>query len=215
LTRIDSKLYAIVDVDTCRAKNLAVVEFAQAVCEARPRYLQLRAKHATARETLELLDAIVPIAQRHGVLTFANDRADLALFARTDGVHVGQQDLPIAQVRSIAPALRIGISTHSEMQLQAALGVVPDYVAIGPIFATTSKANADSPVGISGLVVAARLARAAQIPLVAIGGISLDRLREVAPHADYIAMIGALVPNSCRINDVAAHVARISAELAG
>jgi len=215
LTRIDSKLYAIVDVDTCRATNLPVVEFAQAVCAARPRYVQLRAKHATARETLALLDAIVPIAQRHGVLAFANDRADLALLAQTDGVHVGQADLPLALVRSIGPALRIGISTHDATQLQAALRAAPDYVAFGPVYATTSKANADSPVGISGLVVAARLARAAQIPLVAIGGISLDRAGEVAPHADYVAMIGALIPNSRRIDDVAAHVARINAELAG
>jgi thiamine-phosphate pyrophosphorylase len=215
LTRIDSKLYAIVDVDVCRANKLPVAEFAQAVCAARPRYVQLRAKRATARETLELLDAIVPIAHRYGVLVFANDRADLALLARTDGVHVGQEDLPIDLVRSIGPALRMGLSTHNETQLQAALLAAPDYVAYGPVYSTTSKANADSPVGIADLVMAARLARAAQIPLVAIGGISLERLREVAPHADFIAMIGALVPSSGRIEDVTAHVARINAELAG
>lgn len=214
MIRIDSKLYAIVDVDVCRAKNLPVVEFAQAVCAAQPRYVQLRAKQATARETLELLDAIVRVAERHGVLAFANDRADLALLARSDGVHVGQEDLPIAQVRSIAPALRIGVSTHNAPQLQAALRAAPDYVAFGPVYCTTSKANADGPVGISDLVAAARLARAAQIPLVAIGGVSRERLRDVAPHADLVAMISALVPDSGHLNDVTAHVARINAELA-
>ncbi len=204
-----STLYAIIDVDTCQAHSLAVVEFARAVCASRPRYIQLRAKHSSARDTLSLLRAIVPLARANGVLTFANDRADLALLADADGVHVGQDDLPVAQVRRIAPALRVGVSTHDEAQLRAALPEMPDYVAYGPVFATASKSDAQDTVGLAGLVTAARLARAAHIPLVAIGGIDRARLSEVAEHADWIAMIGALVPESCRIDDVTAHIQRL------
>jgi thiamine-phosphate pyrophosphorylase len=206
-----SKLYAIVDADTCGARQLSILDFARAVCIARPRYVQLRAKHSSARETLELLRALVPIAGQHGVLLFANDRADLALLAGTDGVHVGQEDLPVPQVQRAAPSLRIGFSTHNEAQLRAALTQPLHYVAFGPVYSTTSKENADNPVGVSGLVAAALLARAAQIPLVAIGGITRERIAEVAPHVDYIAMIGALVPPSGRIEDVTAHVAELNA----
>jgi thiamine-phosphate pyrophosphorylase len=210
LIPLESKLYAIVDVDTCRARNLDVIAFTRAVCAARPRYVQLRAKHASARETLAWLDEIVPIAQKSGVLVFANDRADLALLTGADGVHVGQEDLPLTELRRVLPSLRAGFSTHNEAQLRAALKQAPDYVAFGPIYATISKANADTPVAISGLVTAALLARAAQIPLVAIGGITKERMPEVAPHADYIAVIGALVPESGRIEDVTAHVSELN-----
>ena len=108
-TESSARLYAIVDVDICQARGMAVVEFALAVCASRPRCIQLRAKHSTARDTLSLLRAIIPIARANGVLTFANDRPDLALLANADGVHVGQDDLPVAQVREVAPALRVGI----------------------------------------------------------------------------------------------------------
>lgn len=210
MTPLESRLYAIVDVDTCRLHNLAVADFARAVCAAKPHYVQLRAKHATARDVVAWLDVMVPVAHQHGVLAFANDRADLALLARADGVHIGQDDLPIEDVRRIAPALRAGFSTHSEAQLRRALALGLDYVAFGPIYPTNSKANADDPVGIAGLVTAARLARAAQVPLVAIGGITRERLPEVAPHADYVALIGALIPASGRIEDVTAHVTKIN-----
>jgi thiamine-phosphate pyrophosphorylase len=211
VTPSHSKLYAIVDVDTCRSRQLPVLEFARAVCAARPRYVQLRAKHSSARETLELLTTLVPVARQHGVLVFANDRADLALLAGTDGVHVGQDDLPVAELQRIAPKLQVGFSTHSESQLHAALTQPLTYVAFGPVYSTTSKINPDATVGISGLVTASRLARAAQIPLVAIGGITRERITEVAPHAAYVAMIGALVPPNGRIRDVTAHVAELDA----
>jgi len=210
VTPNQSKLYAIVDVDTCRARGLGVLEFARAVCAAKPRFVQLRAKHATARETLELLHALVTIAKSQGVIAFANDRADLALLTRADGVHVGQADLPVVEIRGIAPELRVGFSTHDEQQLRAGLEQRPDYVAFGPIYSTTSKENADPPVAISGLVTAARLALAAQIPLVAIGGITRERIAQVAPHADCIALIGALVPESGRLQDVTAHVSELN-----
>lgn len=209
LTETSLRLYAIIDVDTCEVRGLPVVEFARAVCAARPRCIQLRAKHSTARDTLSLLRAIVPLARSNGVLTFANDRPDLALLADADGVHVGQDDLPVVQVRDVAPALRVGVSTHDEAQLRAALAETPDYVAYGPVYSTASKTDAKASVGISGLVTAARLARAAQIPLVAIGGIHRARIAEVAEYADLVAMIGALVPDTGRIDDITVHIQRL------
>ena len=209
LTETSSRLYAIIDVDTCQAHGLAVVEFARAICAARPRCVQLRAKHSTARDTLSLLRAIVPLARSNGALIFANDRPDLALLTDADGVHLGQDDLPVARVRDIAPSLRLGVSTHDEAQLRAALVETPDYVAYGPIYATASKIDAESCVGISGLVTAARLAHAARIPLVAIGGINRERIAEVLEHADLVSMIAALVPESGRIDDVTEHINRL------
>jgi thiamine-phosphate pyrophosphorylase len=208
-TETSTRLYAIVDVDTCQARGLPVVEFAGAVCAARPRCVQLRAKHSTARDTLSLLRAIVPVARSHGVLVFANDRPDLAMLADADGVHVGQDDLPVARVREVVPSLRVGVSTHGEEQLRSALAEIPDYIACGPIYPTASKTDAESAVGISGLAAAALMARAARIPLVAIGGINRERVAEVAEHADLIAMIAALIPDSGRLDDVTEHVTRL------
>jgi thiamine-phosphate pyrophosphorylase len=209
MTETNSRLYAIIDVDTCQARGLEVVEFARAVCAARPRCIQLRAKHSTSRDTLNLLRAIVPLARSNGVLSFANDRPDLAMLADADGVHVGQDDLPVAQVREIASSLRVGVSTNGEAQLRAALAETPDYVACGPIFSTASKPDAEEAVGISGLADSSRLARAARIPLVAIGGINRACLAEVFEHADLVAMIAALVPESGRLQDVTEHVVRL------
>jgi thiamine-phosphate pyrophosphorylase len=189
-------LYPIVDVDTLRARGLAILEFAGAVLEARPSVLQLRAKTSGARETLELLRALKPLCRAAGALLFANDRPDLALLAEVDGVHVGQGDLGLTEVRAFAPALRVGVSTHRLAELDAALDQRPEYVAFGPVFATQSKSDHEPLVGLAGLGLAGERARAAGIPLVAIGGIGLDQAPEVARHASAAAVIGALMPRA-------------------
>jgi thiamine-phosphate pyrophosphorylase len=208
------RLYAIIDVETCELRGLHVLDFARQVFAAQPRIAQLRAKRSTARETLELLRGLVGVARQQGVLVFANDRPDLALLAGADGVHVGQDDLPLSVVRTIAPNLRLGVSTHSEAQLRQALIEAPDYVAIGPIYNTVSKQDAQATVGLVGLVAAARITRAANIPLVAIGGIEESRIGEVAAHADWIAVISALLPKSGRLADVTAHVQALNQAIA-
>jgi thiamine-phosphate pyrophosphorylase len=190
-------LYPIVDVDSLRDLDGAarsVVEFAECVLEARPPLLQLRAKHSGTGETLELLRALRPLCSAAGTWLIANDRADLAVLAGCDGVHVGQGDLPLPIVRLIAPGLRVGVSTHDLTQLAAALAEKPDYVAFGPVYGTVSKERPDETVGVSGLAAAHALARAAGIPLVAIGGITLERTAEVAPHCELAAVIAALHP---------------------
>lgn len=187
-------LYPLVDLDTLAARGLEALEFARAVLAVRPPLLQLRAKRASPRETLELLRALVDPCREAGTLLFANDRPDLALLAGCDGVHVGQADLTVADVRRIAPALKIGVSTHDAAQLAAALAAEPDYVAFGPVFSTASKVNPEPVVGLAGLRSAVPLARAHGCPLVAIGGLDEERAAVVGELGVVGAVIGALVP---------------------
>lgn len=206
-------LYPIVDVDSLRelAKSpRSIVNFAEQVLSARPPLLQLRAKHSGARDTLELLRALRPLCTRAGTLLFANDRPDLAELAECDGVHVGQDDLPVALVRRLSPRLRIGVSTHDPAQLAAALAERPDYVALGPIFGTTSKERPDPIVGTEQLARAHEATRAANVPLVAIGGIDLARAAALGKHCDLIAVIAALTPQPGSLEGVSAATRALS-----
>jgi len=197
-------LYAIVDADAVLRAGFSVGAFAEAVLAARPAAIQLRDKRGGARATLEHLRTIAPMAARAGVPLFANDRPDLAVLARCDGVHVGQDDLPIAAARQIAPNLRVGVSTHDEAQVAAAIAERPDYIAVGPIFATASKANPDPIVGLDRLRAIAATIRAAlpQTPIVAIGGIDATTAKDVLAIADAVAVIGALT-NAASLDEVA------------
>ena len=164
------------------------------VLAARPAAASASRQDLGARETLELLRALVPLCRAAGTLLFANDRPDLAVLAGADGVHVGQSDLSVADVRRFAPALKVGTSTHDPRELEAALAERPDYVAFGPVFATGSKRNAEPVVGLDGLAYAVSRAREVGIPLVAIGGIDRDRAASVAGFGVLGAVIGGLVP---------------------
>jgi thiamine-phosphate pyrophosphorylase len=187
-------LYSIVDVTTLAARNIDPLAFAQAVLAARPAMLQLRAKDLPPRDTLGLLRALASLCHCHGVPLVANDRPDLALLAGCDMVHVGQTDMPIDRVRRIAPTLGVGLSTHNLAQLDVALAVRPAYVAFGPVFTTTSKENADPVVGVAEVRTASARAAIAGVPLVAIGGITLERASELVGVVDAIAVIGDLLP---------------------
>lgn len=190
-------LYAIVDTDALARRQLNLGEFAEAVFDARPAAVQLRDKSMSSRSTLHALREIAPMARRAGVPLFANDRADLAILAGVDGVHVGQDDLPPTLVRSLHPTLRIGLSTHDLPQLDAALGEpLLDYVALGPIFGTRSKERPSPTVGLDALRSLSVHARALRptLPLVAIGGITLESAREIGALCDAVAVIGALLP---------------------
>ncbi|HYQ18371.1 MAG TPA: thiamine phosphate synthase [Polyangiaceae bacterium] len=200
-------LYPIVDLDTLAKRQLAPLAFAEAVLTARPPLLQLRAKHQTPRAVLELLGQLKPLCARAGTLLFANDRPDLALLAGADGVHVGQDDVPLEAVRRLPGALRVGVSTHDHAQLAAALAQRPDYVAFGPIFATSSKQGADPALGLSALARASEMARVAGVPLVAIGGLTLALGPELAPLAVLPAVISDLLADGEASAAVAARAA--------
>jgi thiamine-phosphate pyrophosphorylase len=195
-------LYAIVDTKLLLARKMDPVAYARAVLAVRPAALQVRAKDRPAREILALLRAIGPLCRMARVPLVANDRADLAALGGCQMVHIGQDDLPYELVHRIAPQLGVGISTHTEEQLDRALAARPSYVAFGPVFATANKLNPDPVVGVRALEAAARTARKAGIPLVAIGGITLGVARDLAPFIDACAVIGDLFPEGATLADV-------------
>jgi thiamine-phosphate pyrophosphorylase len=187
-----SGCYPIVDFDACAAHGFDPALLGRIVIEQRPRLVQVRAKGKQAGALLAVLDALVGPAREADVLLVVNDRPDLAALAGAPVVHVGQEDLAVADVRRFDPTLGVGVSTHTLEQVQAALAARPDYVAFGPVFATGSKQRPERIVGAELLSEAHALTRAAQVPLVAIGGISTARLAAVRPHCEAAAVIAAL-----------------------
>jgi len=210
-------LYAIVDLTQLALHALDPVRFAQAVLVARPAALQVRAKELAARELLGLLRAIGSLCRVARVPMVANDRVDLAVLAGCDYVHVGQDDLSVERVHRVAPGLGVGLSTHTHEQLAEALTMRPDYVAYGPVFATTSKQNPDPCVGLEGLAQASARAREAGVTLVAIGGVTLERAPELRQWADASAAIHALLPTSkdAPYQEVTARAVALHAALGG
>jgi thiamine-phosphate pyrophosphorylase len=191
-------LYAIVDpLDTGRTpENLAADLVAGGA-----RLLQLRLKDASTRELLAAARAVRALTTRAGALLLINDRPDVARAAGADGVHLGQDDLPVAAARAVlGPGALIGVSTHDVEQARSAAADGADYVGVGPVFATSTKRGALPPRGLA-LVRAVRTA--VPLPLVAIGGITPETAAGVrAAGADAVAMIGALI----RAPDVTAAV---------
>lgn len=181
------RLYALTDASAPGSHVEQVREYA----DAGVRIIQVRDKLASSRALYETVVAALEITRPRGVRLIVNDRVDVALAAGADGVHVGQDDLPAESAREIlGPLAIIGISTHSLAQAAAAAGLPVDYVAIGPVFATTTKANPDPVVGLEGL----RAVRSAvTLPLVAIGGITLEKAPDVfAAGADSVAVVSDL-----------------------
>ena len=151
---------------------------ARAACAGGAAVVQLRAKRTIDREALAWCRAIRPITREAGALFIVNDRFDLALAAEADGVHLGQDDLPPGRVPPEArELLLIGHSTHDAEQARRACQEPIDYLAFGPVFGTTSKQSAYDARGLPALGEIAALA--GSLPLVAIGGIDLDRVAEV------------------------------------
>jgi thiamine-phosphate pyrophosphorylase len=207
-------LYPIVDLDTLEKRNVSPLAFAEAVLTARPAILQLRAKHQAPREVLALLRALMPLCRAAGTRLFANDRPDLALLAGADGVHVGQDDLPVSEVRALSAGLGVGVSTHDEAQLIEALSLRPDYVAFGPIFATASKLRADPELGTERLTRAAEHAQAAGVPLVAIGGLTLGNADQLGRLGVVAAVISDLLADGADATAISARALAFQTALA-
>ena len=181
------RLYAITDASA----GLSHVEQVEAFARGGARWVQVRDKRAAGRELYEIVVAALAVARPLGVKIVVNDRVDIALAAGADGAHVGQEDLPAEAAREILGLDRIvGVSTHTAEQAREAASLPVDYVAIGPVFATATKENPDAVVGLEGV----RAARAVvPMPLVAIGGITLEHAPEViAAGADSVAVVSDL-----------------------
>ncbi len=181
-------LYAIVDPSQSRGRDPERV--AEAILRGGCSILQLRMKSGADSARLSLARAIAALARSHGVPFVMNDRPDLAVLAQADGLHLGQDDLPIALARQITgSSISIGRSTHDEAQAQRAAQEGADVIAFGPIFETSSKENPDPVVGLPRL----RAVCDGPVPIVAIGGITHERaLAIAAAGARWGAAIGAV-----------------------
>jgi thiamine-phosphate pyrophosphorylase len=184
------RLYPIID-GGCFGETSELVAFAEELAAAGCTLLQYRNKRGNGRQTLEQARALRK-ALGKSVRLIMNDRADLCLAAEFDGVHVGQDDLSPASVRRmIGEQLWIGISTHNPLQVSEATRKPANYLAVGPIFATLSKANPDPVIGIEGVAQAKLLT---DKPLVAIGGITRENCRSIIEAgADSVAVISDLL----------------------
>ena len=190
------KLYAITDTELSNCSHIEIVE---RLLAGGARLIQLRDKEASAKEMFEAAQACIKLTRAAGARLIINDRVDIAMAADADGVHLGQDDLTVAEARALlGPGKIIGISTHSIAQVEAALVTSANYLAVGPIFTTTTKANPDPVVGLELLKQARQLT---SLPLVAIGGITLDSARAVlAAGAQSVAVISALYPLSTSLS---------------
>ncbi|MDE1154480.1 MAG: thiamine phosphate synthase [Acidobacteriaceae bacterium] len=185
------KFYVIVDKATLDARGIRVSCFAGEMARAGVKLLQLRDKTAAPQQVLRdaaaITKAFAGVSDAQLVL---NDRPDLARLAGWTGVHVGHKDMPPAAVHKVLPGAFVGLSTHNAEQIQQADASPVAYVAIGPVFATTTKTDAEPVVGLDGVRQARALTRK---PLVAIGGITLDNARSVLEAgADCVAVIGGV-----------------------
>jgi thiamine-phosphate pyrophosphorylase len=190
IARALPRLYPILDASSLSDAS-RMCEFAEQLAAAGCTLLQYRNKESSARQ---MLDEALELKARLGpsVRLVMNDRADLCLAAGFEGLHVGQDDLSPASARAIiGPDRRLGVSTHNPEQLTEADESTADYLAIGPVFATSSKANPDPVVGLEGVRRARELTRK---PLVAIGGITRANARSVlGAGADSVAVISDLL----------------------
>lgn len=176
-------LYGMVDLPATSPGGTAdlgarALALGAALLDGGVRILQLRMKGADARTLLEVGAPLGALCRARSALFCVNDRLDVALALDADVCHLGQDDLPLGAARPLAPpAMLLGISTHDEAQARAAWEGGADYLGFGPVFATRTKDNPDPVVGTArlGAVVAA-----CPVPVVAIGGIDLATLPEVA-----------------------------------
>src|ERR1700692_493747 len=187
------RLYAILDPTLLTSSEL---DLAEALAGSGVELIQYRNKTASSRQFFENSRQLSSVLGRRGVRFIVNDRPDIALLAGAGGVHVGQDDLSVEDARAICGQDRwVGVSTHTLEQLAAADRTSADYIAIGPIFPTATKKNPDPVVGTELLRQARQMTKR---PLVAIGGITLERAAGVyRAGGDSLAVIRDLicVPN--------------------
>lgn len=204
-------LNAIVDLEAAARAGWDPVQLAAAYVRGGARFLQVRAKQASGAEFLDMATRVVELAHQERVLVIVNDRADIARLSGADGVHVGQDDVSPADVRRVVGDRAIvGLSTHTVQQMEAAVREPVTYVAIGPVFGSATKATGYDAVGLTMVRAAAERARAADLPLVAIGGITLDTARSVLDvGAASVAVIGDLMAGGDPEARARAFVARL------
>ena len=183
------RLYVILDAALITSSE---TDCAKSLAEAGVRLLQYRNKSASARQYLDSSRQLAELLKPTGASFFVNDRPDVAYLADASGVHVGQDDLDVEQARRVVgPDKLVGVSTHNLEQFETAAASSADYIAVGPIFSTSSKANPDPVVGLELL---RRVRALTDKPIVAIGGISLERAAStIEAGADSVAVISGIL----------------------
>jgi len=183
------RLYVILDAALL---TIPETECASQLVDAGVRLLQYRNKAASSRDLLESSKRLSGELLPRGVTFIVNDRSDVAALAGASGVHVGQEDLSVEETRSVVGADKlVGVSTHNRAQFEQAAASSADYIAVGPIFATSTKSNPDPVVGTEFI---RQLRPGTDKPIVAIGGITLERAAQVMrAGADSIAVISDIL----------------------
>ncbi len=184
------KIYPITDTHITKLSHAEQVKI---LIEGGAKFIQLREKHASPKEFYIQVEAAIKFARKTDAKIIINDRVDIALALKADGVHLGQDDLPPEKARKIlGKKAIIGFSTHSVEQAFEAAKLPIDYIAVGPVFATKTKENPDKAVRIEGVK---RVRKAiGNFPLVAIGGINSGNFREIfANGANSLAIISEIL----------------------
>jgi thiamine-phosphate pyrophosphorylase len=183
------RLYVILDTALL---TIPVQDCAQELAEAGVKLLQYRDKTAPARDLMHSSRSLASLLTPQGITFIVNDRADVAVLAGASGVHVGQDDLGAEQARALVGNEKlVGVSTHNIDQFRAAAATSADYIAVGPVFATSSKANPDPVVGTDFI---RRVRDISDKPIVAIGGITLENsVAVVQAGANSVAVISDIL----------------------
>ncbi len=183
------RLYVILDAALITSPER---DCAESLVEAGVRFLQYRNKSAPARPYLESSYELAEMLFARGVKFIVNDRPDVAFLSGADGVHVGQEDLNVEQARCVVgPGKLVGVSTHNLEQFERAAGSSADYIAVGPVYGTSTKADPDPVVGVDFV---RRVRALTDKPIVAIGGITLERAAAVIEAgADSAAVISGIL----------------------
>jgi thiamine-phosphate pyrophosphorylase len=212
-TRMDSQygsLNAIVDVDVAERAGWMPLDLVAAYLNGGARFLQIRAKSLAGAAFLDLASRMAEIAHAAGAIVVVNDRADIAALSGADGVHLGQDDLaPVAARAIVGPGAVLGLSTHTVPQIDAAIAQPVTYVAVGPVFGTSTKATGYDAVGLDRVRYAA--GKLTGNFLVAIGGITLDRAVDaIDAGATSVAVVTDLIASGDPEARVRAYVTRLA-----
>ncbi len=202
--RPDYSLYLVTDRPLCLGRDL--IDIVLSAVAGGATMVQLREKHAGTRDFVALAKALKAALAPFNVPLLINDRVDVALAAGADGVHIGQSDMPAADVRRlIGPDMLLGLSMDTPDNVREAATLDLDYLGLGPVFATATKSDAGAPWGLAGL--SAILPEARQ-PVVGIGGIDLANAADVVrAGAEGVAVVSAI----CSAKDPAAASAALLA----
>lgn len=182
----------LVVVEAGLAAPRSIVEVVQAALAGGARAIQLRNKGTTARELVAAGERLAPLVRQAGALFFINDRLDVALTLEADGVHVGPDDLPVAAVRATAPkGFLIGRSADDPRVARRSVADGADYIGCGTVFPTSTKPDTGDVIGVEGL---RRVVGAVPVPVVGIGGVTVERIRDVArTGAAGVAVVSAVM----------------------